>query len=79
VSVADVTDRRADGTRGGGVAPRRPGLSNKQIGLRLVISAKTAGNHVEHIYTKIAVTSRAEAGLFAMEHGLLLEEDAAFS
>ena len=52
------------------------GLSNKQIGLRLVISAKTAGNHVEHIYTKIAVTSRAEAGLFAMEHGLLPEEDA---
>jgi HD-GYP domain-containing protein (c-di-GMP phosphodiesterase class II) len=49
------------------------GMSNKQIGARLVISAKTAGNHVEHIYTKIAVTSRAEAGLFAMEHGLLPE------
>ena len=37
------------------------GLSNKQIGARLVISPKTAGNHVEHIYTKIAATNRAAA------------------
>ena len=47
------------------------GLSNKQIGRRLVISPKTAGNHVEHIYTKIAVTNRAGAALFAMQTGLL--------
>ena len=47
------------------------GLSNKQIGKRLVISPKTAGNHVEHIYTKIGVTNRAGAALFAMHHGLL--------
>jgi HD-GYP domain-containing protein (c-di-GMP phosphodiesterase class II) len=51
------------------------GLSNKQIAERLVITPKTAGNHIEHIYTKIDVTSRAEAGLFAMKHGLLLEHD----
>ncbi len=28
------------------------GLSNRQIGARLAISPKTAGNHVEHIYTR---------------------------
>lgn len=50
------------------------GLSNKEIAARLVISPKTVGNHVEHIYTKIGVTSRAGAGLFAMQHGLLPED-----
>ena len=51
------------------------GLSNKQIAARLGITAKTAGNHVEHIYTKIGATSRAVAGLFAMQHGLLPEDN----
>ena len=50
------------------------GLSNKQIAARLSITPKTAGNHIEHIYTKIGATSRAEAGLFAMQHGLLPDE-----
>ena len=39
------------------------GLSNKQIAGRLVITPKTAANHVEHIYTKIGVASRAAATL----------------
>ncbi len=50
------------------------GLSNKEIAGRLVISAKTTGNHIEHIYTKIGTTNRARASLFAMQHGLLPEE-----
>jgi HD-GYP domain-containing protein (c-di-GMP phosphodiesterase class II) len=50
------------------------GLSNKQIAERLVISPKTVGNHVEHIYSKIHASTRAAAGLFAMQHGLLPEE-----
>jgi HD-GYP domain-containing protein (c-di-GMP phosphodiesterase class II) len=50
------------------------GLSNKEIAARLTITPKTAGNHIEHIYTKVGATSRAEAGLFAMQHGLLPEE-----
>ena len=37
------------------------GLSNKEIAARLVISRKTAGNHVEHIYAKIDVSNRAAA------------------
>jgi HD-GYP domain-containing protein (c-di-GMP phosphodiesterase class II) len=50
------------------------GLSNKQIAERLVISPKTVANHVEHIYSKIEASTRAAAGLFAMQHGLLPEE-----
>jgi HD-GYP domain-containing protein (c-di-GMP phosphodiesterase class II) len=50
------------------------GLSNKQIAERLVITPKTAGNHVEHIYTKIGASSRAAAAMFAVQHGLLPEE-----
>jgi HD-GYP domain-containing protein (c-di-GMP phosphodiesterase class II) len=47
------------------------GLSNKEIAERLVISRRTAGSHVEHIYAKIGVTNRALASLFAMKHGLM--------
>jgi DNA-binding CsgD family transcriptional regulator len=36
-----------------------------------VISPKTAGNHVEHIYLKTGARSRAAASLFAMRHGLV--------
>jgi HD-GYP domain-containing protein (c-di-GMP phosphodiesterase class II) len=51
------------------------GLSNRQIAERLVISPKTVANHVEHIYTKIGASTRARAGLFAMQFGLLPEEE----
>jgi HD-GYP domain-containing protein (c-di-GMP phosphodiesterase class II)/DNA-binding CsgD family transcriptional regulator len=50
------------------------GLSNKEIAERLVISRKTAGSHVEHIYTKIGVSNRAQASLFAVKHGLMTAE-----
>jgi HD-GYP domain-containing protein (c-di-GMP phosphodiesterase class II) len=49
------------------------GLSNKEIARELVISPKTASNHVEHIYAKIDASNRATASLFAMQHGLLSE------
>jgi HD-GYP domain-containing protein (c-di-GMP phosphodiesterase class II) len=51
------------------------GLSNKEIAERLVISPKTAGNHIEHIYAKIDASSRATASLFAMQNGLLPTEE----
>jgi DNA-binding NarL/FixJ family response regulator len=38
---------------------------------RLVISPKTVGRHVENIYGKINVSSRASAALFALQHDLL--------
>ena len=49
------------------------GLSNRQIAELLFISAKTASNHVEHIYTKIGVSNRALASLFAAKHGLTVD------
>lgn len=50
------------------------GLSYRQIAEKLVISRKTAGNHVERVYAKLGVTNRAMATLFAVKHGLLLAE-----
>ena len=47
------------------------GLSNKEIAAELVISRRTAGAHVEHIYAKLGVSNRARASLFAMTHGLM--------
>ena len=47
------------------------GLSYKEIAQELVISRKTAGSHVEHIYAKLGVSNRARASLFAMKHGLM--------
>jgi HD-GYP domain-containing protein (c-di-GMP phosphodiesterase class II)/DNA-binding CsgD family transcriptional regulator len=47
------------------------GLSNKEVAEQLVISRKTAGSHVEHIYTKLGVSNRAQASLFAVKHGLM--------
>jgi len=47
------------------------GETTRQIATRLGISPKTAGNHLERIYAKAGVQSRAEAALFAMRHGLV--------
>jgi HD-GYP domain-containing protein (c-di-GMP phosphodiesterase class II) len=46
------------------------GGTNKDVARGLGISARTVQHHVAHIYTKIGVTSRAGAALFAAEHGL---------
>jgi HD-GYP domain-containing protein (c-di-GMP phosphodiesterase class II) len=48
------------------------GLSNPAIAKRLYISRRTAEHHVQHIYTKIGVSSRAAATLFALQNDLLL-------
>ena len=47
------------------------GHANKQVASKLGIAPKTVGRHVEHIYAKAGVSTRAGATLFAMEHGLL--------
>jgi HD-GYP domain-containing protein (c-di-GMP phosphodiesterase class II) len=51
------------------------GLSNKQVAERLVIARKTVDNHVEHIYTKIGASNRAQASLFAVRNALMTPED----
>ena len=47
------------------------GHSTREIAQRLVITPKTAMNHVEHIYAKLGVSSRAAATLYATQHGLM--------
>ena len=47
------------------------GRSNPEIAAALTISRKTVSSHLEHIYTKLGVTTRTEAALFAMRNGLV--------
>ncbi len=47
------------------------GLSNRDIGERLFISANTAANHVRSILAKTGAHNRTQAAIFATEHGLL--------
>jgi HD-GYP domain-containing protein (c-di-GMP phosphodiesterase class II) len=47
------------------------GQSTRDIAQRLVVTPKTVSNHVEHIYTKLGVSSRAAATLFATQQGLV--------
>lgn len=47
------------------------GLTIAQIADALVIAPKTADHHVQHIYVKIGVSSRAAAALWAIEHGVI--------
>ena len=46
-------------------------VSNQQIADRLVITRRTAEHHVQDVYSRIGVSSRAAAALYAMEHDLL--------
>ena len=47
------------------------GGSNQQIAQDLGISAKTVGHHVQHVYQKAGVRSRAAATVWAFEHDLV--------
>jgi HD-GYP domain-containing protein (c-di-GMP phosphodiesterase class II) len=47
------------------------GESNQAIAADLGISAKTVGHHVQHVYEKAGVRSRAAATLWAFEHDLV--------
>ena len=66
LAPADLTAREVEVLR----ALAR-GLTTREIGERLFISPKTADNHVQHIYEKLHVSTRAGATLFALTHGLV--------
>jgi DNA-binding CsgD family transcriptional regulator len=36
------------------------GLASKEVADRLHLSVRTVNNHLQHIYTKLGITSRAE-------------------
>lgn len=63
---ANLTEREVDVLR---LLAR--GHSNRAIANQLAISPKTVGRHVENIYTKAGLRTRAGAALFAAEAGLL--------
>jgi len=44
--------------------------SNKAIGIRLGISERTARTHVSNILRRLGLSSRTEAAVWAVEHGL---------
>lgn len=47
------------------------GLTTKEIADQLFISPKTADHHIQHIYDKIGVSTRAAAALWAMQHAVV--------
>jgi len=47
------------------------GRSNREIAAALVITPRTAGSHVEHIYAKIGVSTRGAAALYALRAGIV--------
>lgn len=47
------------------------GLTTKVIAEQLFISPKTADHHIQHVYTKIGVSTRAAAALWAMQNGMV--------
>jgi HD-GYP domain-containing protein (c-di-GMP phosphodiesterase class II)/DNA-binding CsgD family transcriptional regulator len=78
LAAADATPARLTGAWPAGLSDREVevlglvarGETNKDVARALGISPKTVQHHVAHVYTKIGVTSRAGAALFAAEHGL---------
>ena len=75
----DVGGPGAPADRGAGLSARErevlaglaAGKTNREIAQTLVISQHTVGRHVESIFAKLGVTSRAAATAYAYEHGLL--------
>jgi DNA-binding NarL/FixJ family response regulator len=46
------------------------GCSNKEIGARLVLAEKTVKNHITRIFSKIQVTARTQAAIYAIRNGM---------
>jgi HD-GYP domain-containing protein (c-di-GMP phosphodiesterase class II) len=63
---AGLTDREVDVLR---LLAR--GLRTRDLARHLGISPKTAGHHIEHIYQKLEISTRAAAAMFAAQHDLL--------
>lgn len=66
---AGLSDREIDVVRLVAV-----GRTNKEIGMLLGVSPRTAQKHVMNVYDKLGLESRAGLALYAMEHGLLDED-----
>jgi DNA-binding CsgD family transcriptional regulator len=47
------------------------GLTVKQMADVLFLSPKTVDHHIQHLYTKIGVSTRAAAALWGVENGVV--------
>ncbi|HYP42160.1 MAG TPA: response regulator transcription factor [Chloroflexia bacterium] len=54
------------------------GYSNQAIGEHLIISPKTAKTHVSNILSKLGLSSRTQAAVYALREGLISAEEANF-
>jgi DNA-binding NarL/FixJ family response regulator len=53
------------------------GLSNKEIAEKFVLSQDTVKHHLTNIFDKVGASNRLELALFAVHHGLLVEQNSA--
>jgi HD-GYP domain-containing protein (c-di-GMP phosphodiesterase class II) len=79
LTTAGQPARRATGERLAGLTPREievlrliaAGHTAKEAARQLEIAPKTADNHIQSLYSKIGVSTRAGAALYALERGLV--------
>lgn len=85
LTAAGQASRRVSSIRPSGLTPREievlgliaAGHTAKEVARFLDISPKTADNHIQNLYAKIGVTSRAGAALYALERGMVAQEKSA--
>jgi HD-GYP domain-containing protein (c-di-GMP phosphodiesterase class II) len=85
LACAGQPARRGAPERLAGLTPREievlrliaSGDTTKEVAGKLDIATKTADNHIQSLYSKIGVTTRAGAALYALERGLVQRETAA--
>ena len=79
LTCAGMPARRASIERLAGLTPREievlrliaAGHTAKEAARQLEIAPKTADNHIQSLYSKIGVSTRAAAALYALERGLV--------
>lgn len=79
LTCAGQPARRASIERLAGLTPREievlrliaAGHTAKEAARQLEIAPKTADNHIQNLYSKIGVSTRAAAALYALERGLV--------
>lgn len=79
LACAGQPSRRDTSERLAGLTPREievlrliaGGHTAKEAARRLEIAPKTADNHIQSLYSKIGVSTRAAAALYALERGLI--------
>jgi DNA-binding NarL/FixJ family response regulator len=64
-ALYDLSDREVDIVR-----LIAEGLSNKEISGRLILSEKTVKNHISRIFSKLNISARTQAAVYAMKIGL---------